>query len=191
MHKQVFLVGKHDPVSFKEMLATKLVRVFLHDCDEYTNEPAKFSVGQASFTFKDFLRPFCHELKLRSDVFPMKREEIDNTKNLDLNTTARKNEKTVEKFSPYLINATYCVIQANLAYPVGSFNLERELTILAEKNAVGRSGEFTNTRAPSAISAISDTKPATAIEDNDPNAAIFERMIIIVPYKAPQEVKQI
>ena len=40
----------------------------------------------------------------------MKREEIDNTQNLDLNTTARKNEKTVEKFSPYLINATYCVI---------------------------------------------------------------------------------
>ena len=133
MHKHVFLVGRHDSVAFKEMLATKLVRVYLHDCDEYTQEEAKFSVGQASFTFKDFLRPFCHELKLRSDVFPMKREEIDNTQNLDLNTTARKNEKTVEKFSPYLINATYCVLQANLSYPIGSFNLERELALLAEK----------------------------------------------------------
>jgi len=201
MHKQVFFVGKHDAVSFKEMLATKLVRVFLHDCDEYTNEPAKFSVGQATFTFKDFLRPFCHELKLRSDVFPMKREEIDNTKNLDLNTTARKNEKTVEKFSPYLINATYCVIQANLAYPVGSFNLERELTILADKNAVQKSGEFTkpstvspdskHQRAPSTISALSDGRPSSAPVDVDPNAAIYERMIIIVPYKAAVEVKNI
>ena len=69
-----------------------------------------FSVGVAGFTFKDFLRPFCRELKLRSDVFPKKKAEVDNTQNLDLNTTARKNEKTIEKFSPYLINATYCVI---------------------------------------------------------------------------------
>ena len=94
------------------MLATKLVRVYLHDCDEYVTEESEalFSVGQASFTFKDFLRPYCHELKLRSDVFPMKRPEVDNTQNLDLNTTARKNEKTIEKFSPYLINATYCVM---------------------------------------------------------------------------------
>lgn len=79
MHRHVFLVGKHDSVTLKEWLATRLVRVYLHDCDEYTTEEAKFSVGQASFTFKDFLRPFCHELKLRSDVFPRKREEIDNT----------------------------------------------------------------------------------------------------------------
>ena len=129
MHKHVFLVGRHDPVQFKEMLATKLVRVYLHDCDEYVTEDsdAVFSVGQASFTFKDFLRPFCHELKLRSDVFPMKRPEVDNTQNLDLNTTARKNEKTIEKFSPYLINATYCVLQANLSFPIGSFNEEKEL----------------------------------------------------------------
>ena len=27
---------------------------------------------------------------------------VDNTMNLDLNTTARKNEKTNDKFSPYL-----------------------------------------------------------------------------------------
>ena len=64
----------------------------------------------------------------------MKREEVDNTQNLDLNTTARKNEKTIEKFSPYLINATYCVIQANLSYPIGSFNLEKELAALNAKD---------------------------------------------------------
>jgi hypothetical protein len=27
--------------------------------------------------------------------------------------------------------------------------------------------------------------------DNDPKGAIYERMVIILPYKAPQEVKQI
>ena len=108
----MFLVGRHDPVLFKEMLATTLVKVVLHDCDEYVSDDTKlnFSTGLASFTLKDFLRPFCKELKLRSDVFPRKKAELDNTKNLDLNTTARKNEKTIEKFSPYLMHATYAVI---------------------------------------------------------------------------------
>lgn len=69
-----------------------------------------FSSGIASFTLKDLLRPFCREMKLRSDIFPKKKPELDNTKNLDLNTTARKNERTIEKFSPYLNNATYAVI---------------------------------------------------------------------------------
>lgn len=119
----------------KEMLATKLVRVYVHDCDEFVSEDAEtnFSVGQAAFTFKDFLRPHCRELKLRSDVFPMKRAQVDNTHNLDLNTTARKNEKTVEKFSPYMAHATYCVLQAQLSYPIGSFNLEKELALAKAK----------------------------------------------------------
>lgn len=64
--KHVFLVGKHDPVMLKEMLATRLVRVYLHDCDEYVEEglEVNFSRGQAQFTFKDFLRHYCRELKL-------------------------------------------------------------------------------------------------------------------------------
>jgi len=40
---------------------------------------AKFSAGKAKFTFRDFLRANCKELKLRSDVFPLKRDEVDNT----------------------------------------------------------------------------------------------------------------
>ena len=101
-----------------------MVHVYLHDCDEFVNadSDATFSVGQAKFTVKDFLRPFCRELKLRSDVFPMKRVEADNSQNLNLNTTARKNEKNVEKCSPYLSNMTYFVLQANLAYPIAAFD---------------------------------------------------------------------
>jgi hypothetical protein len=47
-----------------------------------------------------------------------------------LNTTARKNERGIEKSSPYLINATYCVITAELSYAIGTFNEEAELRLL-------------------------------------------------------------
>lgn len=60
-------------------------------------------------------------------MFPVKRELQDNTQNLDLNTTARKGERGIEKFSPYLINATYAILTAELAFPIGSFNEENEL----------------------------------------------------------------
>ena len=73
------------------------------------------------------MRKNCLELKLRSDIFPLKRVEVDNTQNLDLNTTARKNEKTVEKASPYLINSTFAVLVANLARPIGVFDEKVEL----------------------------------------------------------------
>jgi len=131
----VFLIGHLDHVLLREMLATKIVSVELHDCDEYIANKedaavAKFSAGKAKFTFRDFLRKNCLELKLRSDVFPLKRDEVDNTQNLDLNTTARKNEKTVEKASPYLINSTYSVIIANLARPIGMFDEKAELELL-------------------------------------------------------------
>lgn len=121
-----------DHVLLREMLATNICNVELHDCDEYikNEEDAKvaiFSAGKAKFTFRDFLRKNCLELKLRSDVFPLKRDEVDNTKNLDLNTTARKGEKTVEKANPYLNNATFSVIIANLARPIGPFDHEQEL----------------------------------------------------------------
>jgi len=114
------------------MLATKIVDVELHDNDEYldsntTLDEVRFSVGRAKFSFRDFLRPNCLELKMRSDIFPMKRELIDNTQNLDLNTTAKKSEKTVEKASPYLKNATFATIIANLARPIGHFNYDIEL----------------------------------------------------------------
>ena len=59
MQKHVFLVGLINAVQLKEMLTTELVRVVLHDNDEITdNDEQEFSVGQASFTLKDFLRPF-------------------------------------------------------------------------------------------------------------------------------------
>jgi hypothetical protein len=66
-------------------------------------------------------------LKLRADVFPMKRKLVDTTRILDLNTSAKKCEAKTEQFSPYLVNSTYAVLMANLCHPIGSFNLNREL----------------------------------------------------------------
>ena len=168
-------------------------------------------MGVAGFTFKDFLRPFCRELKLRSDVFPKKKAEVDHTQNLDLNTTARKNEKTIEKFSPYLINATYCVIQANLSYPIGSFNLENELSAaqsqLGGESLIEESKEAKTVSDPKGsvsktLESIQSTQDMAKVDSTpidrslpdpitDINGPIFERMIILVPYKSPEIVKHI
>jgi len=42
----------------------------------------------------------------------MKKGIVDNTTQLDLNTTARKNDKTLDKSSPYMTFMTYFVINA-------------------------------------------------------------------------------
>lgn len=73
-----------DHVLLLENLATKVVAVELHDCDEYMDDKedeanAKFSMGRAKFSLRDYLRPNCLELKLRSDVFPLKRDLVDNS----------------------------------------------------------------------------------------------------------------
>jgi len=70
-------------------------------------------------------------MKLRSDVFPMKRVDADTTSNLDLNTTAKKNQHVKDTLSPYLINLTFCVIKVNLAFPIQAFDEIAELQAYA------------------------------------------------------------
>lgn len=57
----------------------------------------------------------------------MKKIVPDNTTVLDLNTTAKRNDKVIDKFSPYMNHMTYFVMKANLAYPIGQFNEQRAL----------------------------------------------------------------
>lgn len=45
---------------------------------------------------------------------------------MDLNTTARRDDKTLDKFSPYMSHMTYAVLEAKLAYPIGSFDEKKE-----------------------------------------------------------------
>lgn len=65
---------------------------------------------------------------------------------MDLNKTARNNEKTQDTFCPYMNHMTYAVVSANLAYPVGVFNKERELAAALE--AEGRTVEPKTEAAP-------------------------------------------
>ena len=78
------MLGDLDYVTLKEKLATNICSVEIHDNDEYMDDKedeanAIFSAGKAKFTFRDFLRANLLQLKLRSDVFPLKRDLVDNT----------------------------------------------------------------------------------------------------------------
>jgi hypothetical protein len=57
----------------------------------------------------------------------MKKEIPDNTNELDLNTTARRNDKVIDKFSPYMANMTYFNLQADLAFPIGLFDEKKAM----------------------------------------------------------------
>jgi hypothetical protein len=222
MHRHVYLVGLIDHVIFKEWLATKTVRLEIHDNDEYVakedEEDAKFSFGCASFSLSDFLKPKTRSLKLRSDVFPLKREQPDLTKNLDLNTTARKGERQVEKGSPYLINSTYAILAADLAHPIAKFDEEKELKealrLKEEASKLDEESQPTDSKAqlkgrpgskeagkrpPSSKASLQKKeeepekveRAEDVIDDFDENEAIFERAIIIIPYKSPDNLKRI
>lgn len=59
-HQHVFLLGERDQVIVKELLASKNLKVELHDCDEHTkDDQTLFSYGKAKFALKDLLNPFC------------------------------------------------------------------------------------------------------------------------------------
>lgn len=61
-----------------------------------------------------------------------------------MNTTARKGEKQVEKASPYLINSTYSVIIAELARPIGPFDLDAELAMHKRQQSILSGKETTD-----------------------------------------------
>ena len=111
------------------------LQVELHDCDEFVQEGNEqtFGFGVAKFTLKDILYPYCNNLKLRGDVFPVKRAMEDTMGNLDLNATARKAEKIVEKSSPYLVNGTYFLVTVDLARNIGEFDEKEELKRLEDE----------------------------------------------------------
>ncbi len=48
----------------------------------------QFNHGCAKFVLKDFLKPHVRSLKLRSNVFPVKKKTEDINTNIDLNATA-------------------------------------------------------------------------------------------------------
>ena len=132
-------------------------------------------------------------------MFPKKKPELDNTQNLDLNTTARKNERTIEKFSPYLNNATYAVIQANLSYPIDAFDSTAELAAATATEEESKAPKADMKKSSKELMESQPTTSVANIETDvvapepilDINGPIFERIVIIVPYKCPETVKHI
>lgn len=124
-----------------------------------------------------------------------------------MNTTARKGEKQVEKASPYLINSTYSVIIAELARPIGPFDLDAELamhkrqqSILSGKETTDGEKQLEESKDAVLSAGEEDEKNKTMTQSLNAdvlsqgevwneNDAIFERMVIIIPYKSPDLVK--
>ena len=197
MHKHVYLVGQKDPHEFSEQLASKTLDVELHDWDEEvkdTTENPKFSFGLAKFHLKDLLNPHCWNMKLRSDVFPVKRALMNNENNLDLNTTARKEERAIEKSSPYLINGTFYVISVDLAYNIGEFDEAKELEELRKKLAEetgeqeAAKEELKHTESKEVTDEEKTTTEGDVEKIHDPSGAIYERAVYILPYENSAEL---
>lgn len=199
MHKHVFLVGQKDPVMFAEQLASRTLNLELHDCDEEVKDDTtpKFSYGLAKFHLKDLLNPHCFNMKLRSDVFPVKRAVLNNEDNLNLNTTAKKEERAIEKSSPYLINGTFYVISVDLAYNIGEFDEKEELAKLKPKEEEPAQPEASKIPEPEVKKdqlqppKVEDEPedPESEVEDIvDENAAIYERAVYIMPYENSTEL---
>jgi hypothetical protein len=120
-------------------------------------------------------------------VFPMKKVIVDNTSVLDLNTTARKNDKTIDKFSPYMQHMTYFVLTADLAHPIGSFDEAKQMEMVKQEINRTESERITET-ARSKTESQAIRRPVAAMIESD---AIYERMIIVIPYKQSDQVKAI
>lgn len=128
-----------------------------------------------------------------------------------MNTTARKNEKTIEKASPYLINNTYAVIIANLARSIGPFDEKLELEAYRSRKETEKameagisSPDLGSNKKQTEMSPVSKDRERVATASSyvregtapmltppafDTDGAIFERLIIIIPYKSPDMVK--
>jgi len=88
---------------------------------------------------------------------------VDNTQNLDLNTTAKKDIQGKAKLSPFLMNGTYAVVVANLLNPIGVFNLDKELHSLEVEEAAA----IAQTKVASPVAAMKVKKKGSNLEIND------------------------
>jgi hypothetical protein len=105
---------------------------------------------------------------------------------LDLNATARKAERTIEKANPYLVNATFFIVSVDLAHPLGTFNEEAEKKLIQQK-LDGESGAplvpgNASPEPPGSRAQSSQMDSRPPIESFNENDAIFERLVYVFPY---------
>lgn len=128
----------------------------------------------------------------------MKKEIIDTTNNLELNTTARRNDKTLDKFSPYMTHMTYAVLEAKLAYPIGSFIDKLSVENPASETALSNSASQNNMQEEQRPDSDATARSGTQRNEPDfslmrlaenPADAIYQRMIVVIPYRSPDKVR--
>jgi len=125
----------------------------------------------------------------------MKKVAVDNTNQLDLNTTARKNDKVIDKFSPYMSHMTYFVLKADLANQIGTFDekkaMNETMMSIAQSSKEGGDSKLESRPASRAAADQSQSHFETRIESVAQSDAIYERMIIVIPYRSSDYVKAI
>lgn len=84
-------------------------------------ETVTSNFGVAAFYLIDFLKPNNLNIKLTSGVVPKKLFEDYESKNIDLNTTARTHMQKVISSNTYFDNDTTLSVIFTLAYPIGTF----------------------------------------------------------------------
>lgn len=84
-------------------------------------ESVNSSYGIAAFFLVDFLQPNNKHFKLRSPVIPRNTFEDFESKNIDLNTTARTEMQKIIASNNYFDNDTTLVVGFTLSSPIGSF----------------------------------------------------------------------
>jgi len=126
---------------------------------------------------------------MRADFFPMKKTIVDTTNQLDLNTTARRNDKTLDKFSPYMSHMTYAVLEAKLAYPIGSYDEKKDAPQDPDKATLGSSASQTLNTSELQVTGLDCPDFSLLKLADNPSDAIYQRMILVIPYRAPDKVK--
>lgn len=76
----------------------------------------------AAFYLIDFLKPNNLHIKLKSSIVPKKLFEDYESKNIDLNTTARTEMQKVISSNTYFDNDTALTVSFTLSHPIGTFN---------------------------------------------------------------------
>lgn len=84
-------------------------------------EVVNTSYGIVAFFLVDFLQPNVKHFKLRAPVVPRNTFEDFESKNIDLNTTARTEIQKVLASNNYFENDTTLVVGFTLSCPIGSY----------------------------------------------------------------------
>ena len=91
------------------------------DQEPLEEEFARNNHGVSLFSIQDFLKPNVREFELTAAIVPVKFYQDLESKNIDLNTTSRKNLRGIIESTTYFQSDSKLLINFTLAVPIGSF----------------------------------------------------------------------